>query len=450
MSSLSHSDLRDRKALIFGLGATGLSVAQFMHRHQLDFTVVDDKPHPQAYEALRKDIPDADIQTGASSSECFNRADYIVVSPGISLDTPVLRTALKRGVPVIGDIELFARWVDSDTKLVAITGSNGKTTVVSLLKQMIEKSNTRVGVGGNIGTPALDLLDEKPDVYVLELSSFQLETTFSMIPSISVILNVSEDHMDRYSSIQEYRKAKMRIHTNSMCVIANRLEEVLDINTGTRMVSFGLDAGEEDHFGVIASQQGMAIACGEEVWIDHCDLGLCGEGSVLNTQAAFAIGKELGLAKPAMVEAAKTFQGLPHRLQTVGSAQQVEWINDSKATNVGAVINALRSIHKPTLLICGGVGKGADFSKLFGVVAQSAKVVIVMGSDGGLIADVLQGSTLIKRVANMHDAVVLAQELSVPGDCVLLSPACASFDMYQNYSERGDDFISEYQRVVGC
>ncbi len=441
MAAVSKPHAQTQKAIIVGLGATGLSVARFLRRRNRDFMVVDDREDPPGYAQLVAEIPSADLYVGLSNEDYFDEANDIVVSPGVSLELPALRRAAEKKKSIIGDIELFARHAGAQSKIVAITGTNGKSTVASLLAEMARRSGAATAAGGNLGRPALDLLDEAADVYVLELSSFQLETVYSMRPTASVILNLSEDHLDRYPSMDDYRKAKLRIHRNSTCAVINREEPIgAEQAAHTKTVSFGLDAPSADNIGVVDSDRGPAIARGDEALVDCRDLALQGRGGILNTQAAFALGYQIGLEQSAMCAAAREFEGLPHRLQKVGVLAGVEWINDSKATNVGAVICALQSLDKKVILICGGLGKGADFTRLAAAASPYAKAFVVLGRDAERIAAAADGIAPIHRVGGMREAVATAHRIADRGDCVLLSPACASFDMYRDYAERGDDF----------
>ena len=448
MNQSLATQFEGRKTLIVGLGATGLSVAQFLHRHNYDFEVIDDHKYPSGYKQLIDGMPNVKIHTDLSLHKHFDDVDNIIISPGVSPHIPTLQSASKKGKHIISDIEIFSYCIEVNQKLVAITGTNGKTTVTNLVTAMIERAGINVSAGGNLGRPSLDLLDQKVKVYVLELSSFQLENTFSLRPSVSVVLNISEDHLDRYESLTAYREAKLKIHNNSDNVIVNRAMQDTLAEYGSNAISFGLDVPTSDNdFGIIETDEGPAIACGDEVWVACDRLSLAGESGILNTQSAFAIGKALGLAREVMIETVCQFNALPHRLQKIGSHLGVEWVNDSKATNVGATQLALRSSTKPTILICGGVGKGADFGLLKDTLEKYATAVIVMGRDADQIISAVQGCVPIHRVDDMRQAVDKAQSMALEGYRILLSPACASFDMYANYIERGNDFIAQFERI---
>ena len=445
------------KALIVGLGATGLSAARFLHRRGVAFAVADDRESPPAYDALLKLDGAAEVYCGAFDERRFLAADDIVVSPGVSLKTPALRRAAGRGIPIIGDVELFARCV-APRPVAAVTGSNGKSTVVSLLGEMAAKAGLRVAVGGNLGTPALDLLEahRDADVYILELSSFQLETTRSLRPATSVVLNVSDDHLDRYDSRTEYLAAKLGVHRNSALVVINREEAFAVDAHGAGTISFGLDPGAADHFGIVAHGAHGAIARGAQAWLSCDEVPLAGTAGLLNVQAAFALGCALCLPRAAMVAAARAFCGLAHRMQSLGSLDGVEWINDSKATNVAAAVSALHAAPVQSgqerqagkaVLICGGDGKGAGFEALGHAISRHACAAVVLGRDGDKIARAIAGRVPVLTAADMGHAVRAARRMARPGDRVLLSPACASFDMYRDYRERGDAYAAAFREL---
>lgn len=446
--TVAKQTFQDHKAIIVGLGATGLSVARFLHRHNFDFMVVDDREDPPGYQQLVAEIPSADLYVGLSNEDYFDEANDIVVSPGVSLKLPALRRAAANHKSIIGDIELFAQYVREQSKVVAITGSNGKSTVASLLAQMARQAGVAVAAGGNLGRPALDLLDEAVDLYVLELSSFQLETVSSMRPAASTILNLSEDHLDRYPSMDAYRKAKLRVHRRSECAVINREQRFeLELADDTMTVSYGLDAPRGDNIGIVEAGGGPTIARGDEILIACRELALAGPAGILNTQAAFALGYQIGLDQNAMCDAARVFEGLPHRLQKIGLLNGVEWFNDSKATNVGAVICALQTLDKKVILICGGLDKRADFKSLAATAASRVKAFVLLGRDAGRIAAAVDGIAPVHRVDSMRTAVDTAYRISAAGDCVLLSPGCASFDMYHNYAQRGEDFTRLFREL---
>ncbi len=441
--------------LIIGLGITGLSVARFLHRRGMSFAVADNSAHPSQHEALLKFAPETQVYTGDIKAAYLEQAEQVVVSPGVSLKTLAAMQANTKKDQFIGDIELFARYAPQ-CPIAAITGTNGKSTVASLLADAAKYAGLNVASGGNLAgerpysMPALDLLEQHKDIelYVLELSSFQLETIYSLQPSVSVILNIKPDHLDRYESFADYRNAKLRIHKNSTVVVVNREEDIaLQIHESARQISFGLDRAPSGHFGVIEKEAIRHIAYGDRILISESDIALMGDVGLLNTQAMFAMGYALGLPFDAMRSAAAGFHSLAHRLQHIGCRNGVDWYDDSKATNVSATCAALHAINRPVVLIAGGLGKGGDFKPLADLAETKVRAAVLLGKDAEQIAAAMKGRVPYTRVENMTQAVLCAADTARPGDCVLLSPACASLDMYRNYKERGDAFRSAYKKL---
>ncbi len=438
--------------LIAGLGETGVSVARFLQRCRRPFVVADSRRCPPACDEFKKTWPHVELRLGDFDESFFLGADCIVLSPGVALKTPAVQSALAAGIPVIGDIELFARALADDETgrkpVVAVTGSNGKSTVTTLVADMASRAGLQVAAGGNLGPPALDLIADgiTADLYVLELSSFQLETTQSLAPAASVVLNISEDHFDRYDSLADYVRAKQRVHRNSRAVVLNREDpHPLDFEPSAKVIGFGLDAPDDGHFGVVQTRTGSAIAYGAQAWLACHELGaLPGDSGVLNAQAALALGCAVGLPRAAMVEALRRFEGLPHRLQTLGARDGVTWINDSKATNVAAAVAALSNIAQPCVWIAGGDGKGADFSPLHDVLG-GVRAAILIGRDAPAIAAALPATVPVQFAQDFDDAVARARAAANAGDCVLLSPACSSLDMFSGYAERGARFARAFQ-----
>ena len=441
--------------LIIGLGVTGLSVARFLHRRDISFAVADDSEHPSQYEELLKFAPETQVYTGDIKTAYLEQAEQIVVSPGVSLKALEAVQANVAHERFIGDIELFARHAPH-CPVVAITGTNGKSTVAALLADAAKCAKLNVASGGNLAgdyphsMPALDLIEQHKDIelYILELSSFQLETVHSLQPSVSVILNIKPDHLDRYESFEAYRDAKLRIHRNSTAVVVNREEDIeLEISGSVRQFSFGLGQAPFGHFGIVEKGGLRHIAYGDEILISESDIALAGDMGLLNTQAMFALGHALGLSFEAMCSAASNFRGLVHRLQHIGCRNNVDWYDDSKATNVSASCAALRSMDRPVVLIAGGVGKGEAFKPLADLSESKARAVVLMGKDAEQIARELESRVPYTLVKDMKQAVRCADDYAQPGDCVLLSPACASLDMYQNYKERGKAFAAAYKKL---
>lgn len=434
-----------RRILILGLGRTGLSCARFLARLDLEVAVTDSREVPPGLAELREALPDVAVWVGAFNTEAFARADCLVVSPGVAIDDPLIAGAQARGVPVIGDIEIFARFADAP--IIAITGSNGKSTVTTLLGEMARCAGRVAQVGGNIGTPALDLLQaEAPDLYILELSSFQLETTHSLRTQASALLNISEDHMDRYTGLDAYSAAKTRIFQGDGVMVLNADDQqVMQVTTALRedrqVVSFTLGAPVQHGYGLCAGADGPWLCHAGEMLLPVKSLRLQGRHNIANVLAALALGDVVGLEMPAMLEAARQFTGLPHRTQWVAEHAGVTWINDSKATNVGAAIAAIRGIPATRLiLIAGGQGKGQDFTPLREALRERVVSVILLGEDAQQIAAVIKGIVPLRLVDTMEEAVSAAAAVAQPGDTVLLSPACASFDMFDGFAQRGIAF----------
>ena len=459
--------------LIVGLGQTGLSCARFLARCGVPFAVTDSREQPPAIETLRAEKKDVAISVGGFDAALFEWAQRLVVSPGVSLSEPLIVDARKRGIEIVGDIDLFSRVAKAP--IVAITGANGKSTVTLLLAEMFKADGKEVRVGGNIGTPALELLkDSEPDCYVLELSSFQLDSTHSLHAAAAVVLNISPDHMDRYDSLAQYAASKQRVFNVPANVSANVSKNVTDdpavqsgvavinrddalvaaMSTASRqMVSFGLDAPDgENNYGRIRHEGQYWLARGEQRLLPVDEMRMVGEHNQANALAALALGEAMNLSLPNMLSVLKTFIGLPHRLQFVLKAEGVTWLNDSKGTNVGATLAAIAGLQGPLILIAGGQGKGADFSPLHsfmkdGATKDKVRAVILLGEDAALIEAALAGVVPVQHVTDMSAAVAKANELASSGDTVLLSPACASFDMFNGFAARGDAFMAAVHKV---
>ena len=441
------------KMLIVGLGETGVSVARFFQKRSIPFAAADSRRSPPGYREFTHLYPQAEVQLGDFDERFFLSADGIVVSPGVSLKTPAIQSARARGIPVIGDIELFAQTLADDRarhkKVVAVTGTNGKSTVTKLVVDMAVRAGIKAMAGGNYLPPALDLIDLDADCYVLELSSFQLEMTDSLRPEASTALNISEDHGDRYDSFADYVAAKQRIHHGSATIVLNRGERHrFDADRSSQVVSFGLDVPDEGHFGVVKTDYGRSIAYGSQPWIDCGDLGyLPGDSGVLNAQAALALGRVVGVPEPEMIESLRSFAGLPYRFQTLGTFGGAVWINDSKATNVAATMAALANVERHCVWIAGGDAKGADLRPLREAVG-GVRTALLLGRDSARIADVVSDVIAdVRVVGDLDEAVREAYAAAGDGDCVLLSPACASLDMFDDYKERGDCFARAFREI---
>lgn len=429
------------ETLIVGLGQTGLSVARYLQRQGVAFAVVDSRANPPGKDELLERFPAAPYHFGAfaEAPELFAQAATLVVSPGIAIATPEIQAAGARGAELIGDIELFVR--EAKAPVVAITGSNGKSSVTTLVDLMAKKAGMKSYAGGNLGYAALDLLEQPPpDLYVMELSSFQLETTHSLRAVAAVVLNVSEDHMDRYASYADYAAAKQVVYRDAACAVVNRDDPLVMAMVTGAAVSFGLDAPAAGQYGVREQDGGRWLAKGENLLLAVTDMRLPGEHNYANALAALALGEAAGIPLAGMLAALREFTGLPHRTQWVRERHGVNWFNDSKGTNVGATLAALAGLPGKTVLIAGGQGKGADFSPLRPVAADKARALVLIGEDRDKIAAVVEGYAAYVFADDMADAVKAAAELAQAGDNVLLSPACASFDMFKGYAHRGDVF----------
>jgi len=432
--------------VIIGLGETGFSCVQHYVAQGIPIIVMDSRENPPKLAALKKSYPHIPVYTGVFPKALLAKAKTVVLSPGISQDHPDLIHSFLPQAEIIGDIELLAR--STTAPVVAITGSNGKSTVTTLVGEMAKAAGIRVGVGGNLGTPVLALLKEKPDLYVLELSSFQLETTHSLKPVVATVLNICPDHLDRYASVEAYQAAKHRIFKNCEAIVYNREDPQLPGIMGSdpimKTISFGTDAPLENHYGLIKNKEVLCLARGKELLLPASKLKISGLHNLANALAALALGESIALPMASMLSVLQSFTGLPHRAEWVADYLGVPWINDSKGTNVGATLATLQgladTISGKWVLIAGGVGKNADFSPLMSVVQKHCKAVILIGEATETLYSLLHGVVNCVRASNMTDAVHVAANCVKAGDGVLLSPVCASYDMFKNFEERGNAF----------
>ena len=442
----------DSRVLVVGLGRTGLSCVRYLARRGIPFEVVDTRPDPPGLAEFRLHFPGIEPGLGGIDPGRVGRATHLVVSPGVSLREPAIAGALARGVPGLGDVELFAR--EARAPVAAITGSNGKSTVTTLVGEMARDDGRDVRVGGNLGVPALDLLGEtEPQLYVLELSSFQLETTFSLDAAVATVLNVSPDHMDRYDSLGEYAAAKARVYRGSGTMVLNRDDPwvVGMASAGRPTLGFTLGRPAPGDLGLVEVAGESWLAQGAEPLVAEAALGIRGRHNTANALAALAIGHAFGFAPGRMVGTLERFRGLDHRCQWVAAAVGVDWYNDSKGTNVGATIAAVQGLRPKgrVVLIAGGDGKGADFGPLREALRGLVRAVVLIGRDGPRIAEALDGAVPLVFAADLGAAVAEARALTRPGDAVLLSPACASFDMFRNYEHRGESFVAAVRAELG-
>lgn len=439
---MSDAAAKQTDTLVVGLGATGLSVARHLAARGEAFAATDTREAPSGLARLAEIPGAATAWAGPLATLEPARWRRIIVSPGVPVALPELARAAASGAEILGDIELFARI--AQRPVLGITGSNGKSTVTALAGALLAAQGQRVAVGGNFGTPALDLLGEDAELYVLELSSFQLETVHSLAAASATILNLSADHLDRYPDLASYAAAKARILNGARRIVLNRDDPVVvRLGAGRDAVSFGLDEppGPED-FGILERGAQPWLMHGATPLLAAEDLALRGRHNWLNALAALALCWPW-LADPARWRPAlEAFTGLPHRSQPVGRYREVDYVDDSKGTNVGATLAALRGVAGPLILIAGGQGKGQNFAPLADALVGKARGVLLLGADAAAIAQALNGAVPVRIVASMEEAVAGAAEWAEPGDTVLLSPACASLDMFLNYADRGQRFAA--------
>lgn len=442
----------DSLQIIVGLGKTGLSCARYLISKGRRFAVVDTRAEPPGTEELRLLAPEVELRCGPLEVEFLSRATELIVSPGVSCAEPALQQAKDNGVELIGDIELFCR--DVEAAVVAITGSNAKSTVTTLVGEMAAEAGVDVGVGGNLGLPALDLLSQGPkQLYVLELSSFQLETTHQLRAEVATVLNISPDHMDRYDDLQGYYHAKQRVYRGCKHAVVNR-DDALSaplLPMGIKQTSFSPSKPDLKDFGVIEHEGQRWLARGLEPLMPVHALKIRGEHNLANALAAMALASVVAIPVDAMVAVLQRFAGLEHRCQWIRELDGVHYFNDSKGTNVGATVAALDG-YGPSLppgekiiLIAGGDGKGADFSELKDPISNYARAVVLIGRDGPLIDSIIEVPKVYAD--DMADAVGKAKQLAQAGDLVLLSPACASFDMFASFNQRGEVFAAEVRAL---
>jgi UDP-N-acetylmuramoylalanine--D-glutamate ligase len=434
--------------VILGLGVTGLSCTRWLTAQGRTVQVFDSRERPPGLRAAEL-VPDATVRTGSLDVELPADAARLIVSPGLSLDLPVVAAARRRGLPVIGDIELFARAVRRP--VLGITGSNGKSTVTTMLARMAEAADCRALAGGNLGVPALDLLNEpEPDLYLLELSSFQLECTSSLRCEAAAVLNLSADHIDRHGSLENYAAAKARIFDGARIRVVNRDDAQVRsmVGAGADVVTFGYGEPDAGHFGLRTNGDGRPwFARGATRLMPVDELRVPGRHNAANALAALALGHAAGWPLAPMLDALRHYSGLPHRTQPVGERRGVTWINDSKATNVGAAVAAIEGLPGTLVLIAGGDGKGAEFGPLRTALSGRARAAVLLGRDREALAAALAGVCPTVLVDDMDEAVAAAAGLARAEDTVLLSPACASLDMFASYAARGEAFAQAVGRL---
>ncbi|HEU4485369.1 MAG TPA: UDP-N-acetylmuramoyl-L-alanine--D-glutamate ligase [Povalibacter sp.] len=435
------------RTIVVGLGRTGMSCARHLHSRNVAFAVTDSRAAPPEAAALRQLAPDADVVLGSFDTALLDGAGEIVVSPGISLREPFLREAARRAVPIVGDIELFAREVRAP--VAAITGTNGKSTVTTLVAAMAERAGRKALAGGNLGRPALDLLnDPVPDLYVLELSSFQLDTTASLHTAAATVLNVTPDHMDRYDTLQAYADSKARIFANCDTAVVNLDDPLVrNMRPRARVVGFSLQRDPGADYFAVETGTDVALMNRETRLALMSELRITGLHNAANALAAVAVADALGLERAASVAALREFAGLAHRSQWVAEIDGVRYVDDSKGTNVGATLAAVAGMPGTLIVIAGGQGKGQDFAPLAPAFRGKVRHAVLLGQDAKQIATALEGVCTIEFAQDMPQAVQRCAHAARPGETVLLSPACASLDMFRDYAHRGDVFAAAVKEL---
>jgi UDP-N-acetylmuramoylalanine--D-glutamate ligase len=459
--------LKGRKVLVLGLGDTGLSMTRWLVRRGADVRVADSRAAPPHARALSDGLPQVKLATGPFRDEDLARADMIAISPGVDRRAPAIARAIERGTPVVGDIELFARELSAlnaqrptpgRAKVIAVTGSNGKSTVTAMCGAMCHAAGRATVVAGNIGLPVLDALSATldqatpADIFVLELSSFQLESTSSLEPDSAAMLNLTEDHLDRYDGMVDYAAAKARVFAGHGVQVLNRddARSMAMALSGREITTFGIGAPRgAREWGVRMRAGRKVLAQGRREVMPLAELPIAGLHNAANALAALALARALELPEAPLRDGLRRFKGLPHRLQWIAEVGGVTFYNDSKGTNVGASVAALAGMTRPAVLIAGGDGKGQDFAPLAQAVARHARAVVLIGRDAPLIDKVIALSGVARmRADTLEEAVHLAYHASGPGDVVLLSPACASYDMFRSYVERGEAFVAAVNKLA--
>ena len=427
------------KDLVVGLGATGLSVARYLRRNGCEAVFVDTREAPPGLDALHGLWPDADLQLG--DLKLPKDVDRIIVSPGVADDNELLKKARRKKLEILSDIELFVR--EAQAPFVAVTGSNGKSTVTTLVYHMCRAAGRKVLAGGNLGVPALDLLaEETPELYVLELSSFQLQRTPTLPAEVAILLNVAPDHLDWHADEEEYRQAKYRIYREARAAVVNRVDDraAESASAAARVITFGMDEPPEGQYGMRRDDDVEFLARGDALLLASDEMAMAGLHNRANALAALAAGELLDLPMPAMLQVISEFPGLPHRMQFVARKGAVDYVNDSKATNVAAAVASIGSVPGSLVLIAGGDGKGGDFAPLAEALEGKLRAAVLLGKDAEAIADALDTMVPVYFASDMAEAVTKAAACAESDDTVLLAPACASTDQFTNYAARGDAF----------
>ncbi|MDF0604589.1 UDP-N-acetylmuramoyl-L-alanine--D-glutamate ligase [Neisseriaceae bacterium TC5R-5] len=448
-------DFADRHVIVVGLGSSGLAAARYLNAHGARVSVADSHPSPERIAQLQAEVPHAELRSGEFQASTFADADFLLISPGVPSRHPAIAAFRQHGGEVLGDIELLARVIRGNgSKVIAITGSNGKTTVTSLVGHLCQQAGLDVIVAGNIGLAVLDAQlqreqsGKQPDVWVLELSSFQLETTYSLAADAATVLNISEDHLDRYHDLLDYAYTKSQIFQHAAVQVLNRDDPLVTAMARSKQTVkwFALSQSAEYQLQQRADQYWLTIAA--EAVLNYADMQLQGLHNAANALAALALCDSLGIARPTLLRGLKTFHGLAHRVELVDEINSVSFIDDSKGTNVGATVAALNGMTRPVWLIAGGDGKGQDFAPLAPACQRITRHVFLIGRDADKIATALAPSAVpITRCNSLEQATRQAIAQAQAGDVVLLSPACASFDMFSGYAQRAQIFIETVQQI---
>ncbi|MFW2076208.1 UDP-N-acetylmuramoyl-L-alanine--D-glutamate ligase [Acinetobacter sp. ULE_I010] len=438
--------------VVAGLGISGVSAVNFLHEQGYRVAVTDSRDVPPGHDKIPTEVQ---TRFGQFDQELLLQAEEIIISPGLDPKLPEIQAAIAKGIPVISEIQILRR--ATDKPIVAITGSNAKSTVTTLIGLMAQQAGVKVAVGGNLGRPALDLTHDDPDVYILELSSFQLETTSHLNAAVAVVLNVSEDHLDRHGDMFGYHTAKHRIFQGVKKVVYNRDDSLTRplVPDVTPMQSFGLNAPDLNQYGILREDDGTIwLARGRERLLKSSEMYIQGTHNVANALACLALGEAIGLPLDKMLETLKTFKGLEHRCEFVKEVQHVRYYNDSKGTNIGATLAALDGLGAAievqggkVAIILGGQGKGQDFTALRNSLRKYAKIAVLIGEDRPVIEKAIEGTTTLLHAESLQEAVALCQQNTHVHDVVLLSPACASFDMFTGYPERGHRFVEYVNKL---
>ncbi len=449
-------EIENKRVLVLGLGETGISVLRWLNKKGAILAVADSRDNPPNVDSLKQELPDVVVHKGAFNKDVLLQAEVIVISPGVALAEPAVQIAIQAGISVIGDVELFAQHRPKNAKVIGITGSNGKTTVTTLVGEICKVAGLKTIVAGNIGLPVLDALQlEIPDIYVLELSSFQLETTTSLMLDAATVLNVCEDHMDRYSSFADYAAAKARILAHAKIAVLNRNDITTLAMRRENAVTFGISAAPKTvDFGLVESKGENYLSSGQRKLCKTSELKIAGQHNIANALAAAALCNVVGIQRFDIAAALRNFKGLPHRVEWVATINDVDFYDDSKGTNVGATCAAIGGMIKnakpqKVVLIAGGDGKGQNFSPLASAIKANSRAVVLIGRAATLIeAELLVTQVPLYHAADLPEAVTIAAKLAKAGDAVLLSPACASFDMFKNYVHRAEVFVAAVKQLA--